>query len=99
MVEHELPCLLACSVGPAPHPLALEEFEEALCRGIVVAVAATADRVLERMMSAVYAFTCSAVRRHALGRTVLAGNLAGEALRDGELRHDMVDAATATGEA
>ncbi len=33
----------------------------------------------------------------ALGRTVLAENRAGKALRDGELRHDMVDAATTTG--
>jgi len=33
----------------------------------------------------------------ALGRTVLAENLAGEALRDGELRHDMIDAAPTAG--
>ncbi|CAH1664098.1 hypothetical protein CHELA20_40298 [Hyphomicrobiales bacterium] len=33
----------------------------------------------------------------ALGRTVLAENRAGKTLRDRELRHDMIDAATATG--
>ena len=40
---------------------------------------------------------CSAFRRLALGRTMLAQNLAGKALRNGELHHDMVDAATAPG--
>ncbi len=40
---------------------------------------------------------CSAVRLLSLGRTMLAEDLAGKPLRDGELRHDMVDAATATG--
>src|SRR5690606_8346827 len=40
----------------------------------------------------------SAMRLLALGRAVLAENLAGKALRHGELRHDMIDAtATASG--
>src|SRR5690606_37881275 len=39
----------------------------------------------------------SAMRLLALGRAVLAENLAGKALRHGELRHDMVDAPPATG--
>lgn len=42
-------------------------------------------------------FIGSAVRLLALGRTMLAENLAGKPLRDGELRHDMVDAVTTTG--
>ena len=36
---------------------------------------------------------CSAFRRLALCRTMLAQNPAGKALRNGELHHDMVDAA------
>jgi hypothetical protein len=47
VVEHVLPCLFACSVGPSPDSLALEEIEEALCHSVVVAVAATAHRVLK----------------------------------------------------
>src|SRR5690606_19362923 len=40
----------------------------------------------------------SAMRLLALGRAVLAENLAGKPLRDGELRHDTIDAtATASG--
>ena len=42
---------------------------------------------------------CSAFRRLALGRTMLAQNPAGKALRDGELHHDMVDAAATAGRA
>ena len=40
---------------------------------------------------------CSAFRRLALGRAMLAQNLAGKALRNGELRHDMFDAAATAG--
>lgn len=42
-------------------------------------------------------FIGPAVRPLALGRTMLAENRAGKALRDGELRHHMVDAATTAG--
>src|SRR6476469_1898492 len=42
---------------------------------------------------------CSAFRRLALCRTMLTENPAVKALRNGELHHDMVDAATATGRA
>jgi hypothetical protein len=37
------------------------------------------------------------LRLLALGRAMLAQNLAGKALRDGELHHDMVDAAATAG--
>jgi hypothetical protein len=39
------------------------------------------------------------LRLLALGRAMLAENLASKALRDGELHHDMVDAAATAGEA
>ena len=42
-------------------------------------------------------FIPSACGLLALGRTVLAENLAGEALRDGELRHHMVNATATAG--
>src|SRR5690606_18421426 len=43
-------------------------------------------------------FIGPALRLFALGRTMLAENLAGKPLRDGELRHDTIDAtATASG--
>src|SRR5690606_7220667 len=42
-------------------------------------------------------FTCSASGLRALGRAVLTENLAGKSLRDGQLRHDMIDTASTTG--
>ncbi len=42
VAEHVLPCFLACSVGPAPYPLTLEEIEEAHRYGIVMAIVAPA---------------------------------------------------------
>src|SRR5690606_33608913 len=42
-------------------------------------------------------FIGPALRLFALGRTMLAENLAGKPLRDGELRHDTIDATATTG--
>tara|TARA_R100000963_G_C4553072_1_gene45173 strand:- start:124 stop:348 length:225 start_codon:yes stop_codon:yes gene_type:complete len=41
VVEHVPPGFLARPVSPTPDPLALEQVEEALCDGIVMAVAST----------------------------------------------------------
>ncbi len=45
VVEHILARFVPCSIGPAPDPLALEQIEEALGHGIVMAVAAPAHGV------------------------------------------------------
>ena len=45
VVEHVLRYFLACSLGPAPYPLALEETEEVMRHGVVVTVATSAHRV------------------------------------------------------
>ncbi len=47
VVEHVLPCLLARPVDLAADSLALEQIEEALCHGVVVAVPAPAHRMLK----------------------------------------------------
>lgn len=46
-IEHLLPGVFARLVGPPPDPLALEQVEEALRNGIVMAVAAAAHRMLK----------------------------------------------------
>lgn len=47
VVEHVLGCLFARPVDLAPDSFTLEQIEEALCHGVVVAVPASAHRTLK----------------------------------------------------
>lgn len=47
VIEHIIPCLFARPIGFAADPLALKQIEEALCHRVVVAVPASAHRVLK----------------------------------------------------
>jgi len=50
VIEHIAPCIFTAALGSPPDTLSLEQVEEALCNGVVMAVTAPAHGVLQIVM-------------------------------------------------